>query len=298
MVARKNLIIDVDTGIDDALALILVYIKAGHRIIGITTCGGNVGVEKTTQNTLGVVSLLGVGIPVFRGAEKPLKRHKYISAEDYHGKNGLCNVSLPTKIKEEPKSAVEFLVSQLKSAKFPITIIGLAPPTNIALAIQKDPDIVKNIDTLYLMGGAVNVPGNQTVKAEFNFYQDPEAVNIILQNVPDVHIIPLDVTNKCFIEVDDLSNFSDSNVVGKFFKNSVLNWYDFFGNPKKRKFELYDPLAVSPILGDFLCFKKVCVEVNTTKNPGVLENGSFELSYAYEVDAQKFKNFFLDSLVL
>ena len=296
MVAKKDLIIDVDTGIDDALALILSYKKAQYKILGITTSGGNVGILKTTRNTLGIVSLLGADMSVYRGAEKPLKRDSYILAEDYHGENGLCNIELVTDKAEETMSAVEFIVSRLKSAKFPVTIIGLAPPTNIARAIEKDQSIVKNIETLYLMGGAVKVPGNQTPKAEFNFYQDPEAVNIIFKHVPNVHIIPLDVTNKCLIEKSDVEDFTPKNKVETFFKNAVLNWYKFFGTPKKRKFELYDPLAVSPILGNFLRFEQVSVRVNTTDNPGAIEEGPSSIFYADKVDADSFKNFFLESL--
>jgi len=145
------------------------------------------------------------------------------------------------------------------------------------------------------MGGAVNVPGNQTQYAEFNFFQDPEAVKIIFEKIKNVFIVPLDVTNQCIIEKSDIKKFKQ-NKINNFVVKAINNWYGFFGNPKKRKFELYDPLAVSAILGNFLEFKKIKADIDLQNKRGAIIRGNYLINYAYKVKADKFKKFFIKSL--
>lgn len=295
LLENKKILLDVDTGIDDALAIILAYHSLANDIIGIATCGGNVGIDMTTKNTLGIISLLESKISVYKGSSKPLKKNTYINASDYHGKNGLCNVNLPINNIVENTGAVEFIIQSVKQYKKNLTIISLAPPTNIAQAILKNPKITKYIDQIYLMGGAVNVSGNQTQYAEFNFFQDPEAVQIIFKKIKNVFIVPLDVTNRCLIEKSDIKELKQ-NKINNFVTKAINNWYGFFGNPKKRKFELYDPLAVSVVLGDFLNFKKIKADVDLENKRGTITKGNYTIRYAYEVKSDKFKKFFIKSL--
>jgi len=143
---NKKILLDVDTGIDDALAIILLYQYLADSIIGITTCGGNVGIGMTTKNTLGVLSLLTSKIPIYIGGSKPLKNNTYINAFDYHGENGLCNINLPTNNLSANIGAVEFIIQSVKNYKEKLIIISLSPPTNIAKAIIKDKTIKKYIN--------------------------------------------------------------------------------------------------------------------------------------------------------
>lgn len=292
---NKKILLNVDTGIDDALAIILIYRYLANNIIGITTCGGNVGADQTTQNTLAIISLLESRIPVYQGSAKPLERNAYINASNYHGKNGLCNIDLPTKNKIKGVKAPDFIIQAIKKYQEKLAIISLAPPTNIAQAILKNPKIAKYINQIYLMGGAVNVHGNQTQDAEFNFFQDPEAVKIIFDNIENISIIPLDVTNQCIIGKKDLKQFVP-NRINNFIIEAIKNWYSFFGDLKQRRFELYDPLAVSVALGDFLKFKKIKIDIDLKNKKGAIIKGNYLINYAYKVKSDEFKKFFIDSL--
>ena len=133
----KKIILDVDTGIDDALAIILLSKTLGSQIIGITTCGGNVGVTQTTKNTLAILELLGSDVSVYKGSAKPLSSKQFVEAFDYHGNDGLCNVDLPVTRSQEAKDAVDFIVESSKKYGDNLVIISVAPPTNIAKAFIK-----------------------------------------------------------------------------------------------------------------------------------------------------------------
>lgn len=289
----KKILLDVDTGIDDALAIILAYQYLPDNIIGITTCGGNVGVNQTTRNTLAVVSLIEAKIPVYKGSANPLKK-SYIKASDYHGEAGLANVSLPVKNRAKNKTASEFIMQASKEHKENLVFISLAPPTNLARAIIKDKRIKNYLSKVYLMGGAINVPGNQTRYAEFNFFQDPEAVKIIFNNIDNVSLIPLDVTKRCIITQKDIKKFT-SNEINDFVVQAINNWYNYFGKPNQRKFELYDPLAISVVLGDFLKFKKIKADINIDDRRGAIITGDYAINYAYQINAEAFKKFFIKS---
>jgi purine nucleosidase len=291
----KKIIIDVDTGIDDALALVFASKTIKERVIGITTCGGNVPVEEATANTLKVLELLEWDVPVYSGASRPTNGAEYTFAYDYHGSNGICDVDLPLTRCAESDSAVKFIADSVKKFPDEIDVVCLAAPTNIAKAIKESSDIGGKINSVYMMGGALNVPGNQTEYAEYNFFQDPEAVEIVLSGVKNIFVVPLDVTNSCFIEESDLLDTDSSNKVFNFFKEAVTNWYGFFGRPKKRRFELYDPLAVSALTHDFLGFKKEKIEINTSdsRRGQILVDGKHKVNIAYKVDAVGFKNVFL-----
>ncbi len=293
---NKKIILDVDTGIDDALAIILLCKHLKDNVIGITTCGGNVGIQQTTKNTLAVLSLLKLDILVFKGSDKPIKKESYVWATDYHGDDGLCNTNMETLKIVQKENAQDFIIESAKKYKDNLVLISTAPPTNIASAILKDNSLKNYLKCVFLMGGAVNVPGNQTEYAEFNFFQDPEAVRIIFENIKNVSIIPLDVTNKCLIEEKEIENFNKRDAIGNFVVMAIKNWYGFFGKPKGRKFELYDPLAVSAALGDFLSFKIVKMDIDTKNDIGALIEGDFSISYAYKVNRKKFVGFFFNSL--
>mgnify|MGYP001563849589 CR=1 FL=1 len=110
----KKIIINVDTGIDDALAIILLCRYFPNNILGISTCGGNVDLDLVTENSLAILSLLGLSVPVYSGSKKTVDEKEYISAFDYHGNNGICNIEINTNKKEEPMEAKEFIIESSK----------------------------------------------------------------------------------------------------------------------------------------------------------------------------------------
>lgn len=293
---KVKIILDVDTGVDDALAIILLHNLFRENILGITACGGNVGVKQTTSNTLAILSVLNADIPVYQGSAKPLKRKSYIPAFDYHGKNGLAGLNLPITFKKEKKDAVSFISESIEKYSNNLVIISVAPPTNLAKAFNKNKKLASKIKAVYLMGGAFEVPGNQTAKAEFNFFQDPEAVASILKIGMPIFVVPLDVTGKCFIKKSDLK-FFPKNRVGQFASVLIKEWYKIFGDKKKRYFELYDPLTIGALENGILSFKKSFIDIGVKgKNRGAVIKGGFPVSFAFSVNSSTFLKFFINKV--
>ncbi|WP_394172202.1 nucleoside hydrolase [Guptibacillus hwajinpoensis] len=191
----RRVIIDCDPGHDDAISIILAASSDRIHIEGITTVAGNVEVEKTTLNALRVCELLGLDVPVARGAEQPLVKTREF-APDIHGDSGLDGPQLP----EVPKKtaidqhAVDFIIEKVMKSDGEITLVPTGPLTNIALAIQKEPTIVEKIKEIVLMGGGTF--GNWTPTAEFNIYVDAEAAEIVFNCGVPVTMFGLDVTHQ------------------------------------------------------------------------------------------------------
>ena len=290
-------IIDVDTGIDDALAIILASKTLREKVIGITTCGGNVRLEDATSNTLKVLDLARWDIPVYAGASKSIENSEFVHAYDYHGTNGICDVQIETNRKPENLAADDFIIETAKKKE--LAFVCLATPTNLASALKKNKEIARNIKVVYIMGGALNVPGNQTEYAEYNFFQDPQAVRIVFENIKDVRIIPLDVTNQCIISDKEAALIRVVTPTDKFIKEAITNWYRFFGYPKKRQFELYDPLVVSATDNkNLLSFSdvKIGISVDGIKEGEIFLNGKYSVKIAQKVQTNDFKNYLLNNL--
>lgn len=191
---RIPIVMDFDTGTDDAVALISALM---HRDIldirAITAVAGNVPLDATAANTLNIVDALGhTDIPVARGAEKPLKRELHCAIS--HGKTGLGDVTVAdSKRGFYEKDAADAIYEAAVENKGELIILATGPQTNMALAIQRYPDIVEMIKRVYIMGGCL-VGGNMTQASEFNAYVDPEAMQILFRSGLDVVMVGLDVT--------------------------------------------------------------------------------------------------------
>lgn len=201
-----RVILDCDPGIDDALALILALKSGKLEVEAVTTVGGNMPVEAATENALKVLELIGrTDIPVAVGSNP---ERTILKPASMHGEDGLGNTWLPKpKIKPSSRNAVETIISVLHEK--PTHVITLGPLTNIASAIEAKPEIKRRIESLTVMGGAINVPGNVTPVAEFNIYMDPEAARKVLRSGIKVTLVPLDVTMKAMLgeaEIDELEN--------------------------------------------------------------------------------------------
>jgi len=171
----RRVIIDTDPGTDDAIAIILALNSPEIHVDALTVVPGNVTAERGLENALKIVSLAGrCDVAVAGGAKQPLNQ-KLITAEFWHGKNGLANIELPpSKCKADGRFGPDLIIEMVHKYPHEITLVPIGPLTNIALAVSKDPSIVPLVKEVVIMGGSIN-GGNVNAAAEANIYNDPEA---------------------------------------------------------------------------------------------------------------------------
>lgn len=202
---KTRVFIDCDTGIDDAVALAYAFRTQALEVVGVSTVCGNVPLELTTYNTLNMLELTGrTDIPLAKGAEKPLERELWDAAY-IHGNNGLGGYTFahPTAKRPVEQPADEYLYTVLCGEKEPLTILALAPLTNLALLLKKHPDAKEKIRSIVFMGGSLRT-GNPTPVATFNVLADPEAAKfVIAAGVPFV-MCSLDCTRGSYFTEEDL----------------------------------------------------------------------------------------------
>jgi len=177
----REFLIDTDTASDDAVALIMALRSPGIRVLAITTVAGNVNVAQATTNALYTAELCGSDVPVYSGAPQPLAR-PLEDATWFHGRDGLGDRGYPApRNRAQPVPAVDAILSTIE--RHPgLELVTLGPLTNIALALQRKPDLAAGVSRCIVMGGAPCCVGNVTPSAEYNFWTDPEAARIVLRS--------------------------------------------------------------------------------------------------------------------
>jgi inosine-uridine nucleoside N-ribohydrolase len=203
----KKLILDVDTGTDDAVALMLAALHPDLELVAATTVNGNNPVVDCTDNTLRVFDLLDRTVPVYEGMATPLVRDDFPvprailhASGSVHGRE--LPIPAPRSVKQSQR-AVEFLVETYMAATEPIALVPVGPLTNIAMAIKLEPRIVERIPETIIMGGGHEV-ANTTPSAEFNIWVDPEAARVVFAaGLRNVVVMPLDATHRALVSLDD-----------------------------------------------------------------------------------------------
>ena len=203
----RKVIIDCDTGVDDAMALSLALRSPELEVVGITCVAGNVELEHVIRNTLTVVELSGKNVPVYAGAYRPLMG-AWETAASVHGRKGFGDLEYPEpKISVEPEHAVDFLVRAFLESQDDLDLITIGPLTNVALALAKDARLASKIRSITMMAGGINA-GNSTPAAEFNIYADPEAADLVFRSGIPLTMIALDPIVECggiyVADVEDL----------------------------------------------------------------------------------------------
>jgi pyrimidine-specific ribonucleoside hydrolase len=257
-----RVVIDCDPGIDDAVSLALALASPELEVLALTTVKGNVPVELTTRNALGVLEALGRGdVPVARGAGRALVRNPD-GHPPVHGANGLGGVDLPEAARAvRAEHAVELLASILRDAEpSSVTVAAIGPLTNIALVLALHPELTEKIERLVVMGGAVG-PGNVTPAAEFNVWADPEAAHAVLAGSElDICLVGLNVTRRATLDeagLDTLDRASSRSAI-------LADMIRGYGDHGPDGWPLHDALAIASIVDPTLLRTRTAtVEVDT-----------------------------------
>lgn len=306
----KKVILDVDTGVDDALAIIYGLESQQLNFLGITTVSGNVPVEMATKNTLKVIQLVGrKDIKVYPGASQPLLREPHYEYH-VHGTDGIGNALDEMEVEQQPekKFAADFMIEQAQKYPGEITLVMVGPLTNLALALRKEPRLAEWIKEVVVMGGIVSHAGigNKSPNAEFNIFADAEAAKIVVHAGLKLTLVSLDVTTQTFITAEDIEQLQGTKYYD-FFKKSteVVREYGLTQYGVSRA-SLHDPLTVGYLLDpSFLKTAHHFVEIETTSS---LNYGQTICDFknhwqqqpnvhiCLEVNAQRFVHHFLDTL--
>jgi inosine-uridine nucleoside N-ribohydrolase len=197
------IILDCDPGTDDAVAILLALASPELDVRAITVAGGNVGLDLTLANTLALVALAESGVPVHRGADRPLLG-SFVNEPRVHGVDGLGGVGLPEGGEPAPELAADAIRRIVRNSTEPVTLVGIAPVTNLALALMTEPSLAANIHQIVLMSGAW-AEGNATPAAEFNALNDPEALAVLLACGRPVVFATLELTAQALVTPNRLA---------------------------------------------------------------------------------------------
>lgn len=262
---KRKVILDVDTGSDDAVAIMTALLSEELDVVGITTVHGNLPLKYTTDNTLRVVELLGSHVPVYAGCPYPLVRDllpgRRINAQELGEEHVIDGKVVavhekelplpPATIQAQPEHAVSWLLRTLKETREKITLIPVGAMTNIASVLRMDPSVAENIEEIVCMGGGVNVH-NRAFRTETNFFNDPEAAKIMLDSGVKVTIVTLDATHSSWFgyeEVDKLRALKTkaADLAAEMLYHRIYA-ANLTGARKEPKSALHDVLAVCAVI--------------------------------------------------
>ena len=260
-------ILDCDPGHDDAIALILALASPELKVLAVTTSAGNQTPDKTLNNALRILTLLGRDdIPVAAGAPKPLAR-ELIIADNVHGESGLDGPKLPDPaFAPVAMTALELMASCLRESPEPVTLVPTGPLTNIALLLAAHPELKSKIARIVLMGGAAGA-GNWTPAAEFNIYVDPEAADMVFKSGLPITMCGLDVTHQAQVMDEDIERVrAITNPVAQCVAG-LLDFFMIYHRDPKWGFAgapLHDPCTIAWLLAPALFHGIECrVDIET-----------------------------------
>ena len=245
----KPVILDVDPGHDDAVALMIACGSPDLDLLAVTTVAGNVPLEKTTRNALRVLSLVGrTEVPVAAGASEPLHR-PLRTAEDIHGESGLDGPQIPEAgFAPDERDAVSLIADTLRLSPEPVTLVPVGPLTNVAAFVRSHPDLRDKVARISLMGGSIGL-GNTTPAAEFNIFVDPEAAREVFESGLPITMSGLDVTHQAGAGPAQRERLRSTGGIG----GVVAGFLDFFAATYEGVFgfdapPLHDPVALAAVV--------------------------------------------------
>ncbi|XP_046356138.2 inosine-uridine preferring nucleoside hydrolase-like isoform X2 [Haliotis rufescens] len=247
-----KVIVDVDTGIDDATALMLLLSRADVEVLAITCVRGNIDLDKVCVNTLRVLKECGKqDIPVYRGADRPILDNE-TDASHFHGVDGMGDVTWSEEVDIadlQSEHAVMAILRLINKYRGEITLIPLGPLTNIALALRLDPDLGQKLKEVFIMGGNIEGKGRLSTSAEHNFYCDCEAAFISLRELKNIAILPYEVcldTNIPWAVYDKWIGLGTPRA--NFFKKITEHWIEKVKSRRQPGFQSCDLFAMTTVL--------------------------------------------------
>jgi purine nucleosidase len=316
----EPMVVDVDTGIDDAFALLYACAHGEAHILGVSTVVGNVALAAATRNTRAVLALAGhPHIAVWPGSATALSV-AVRDASEVHGRSGLGHAVLPEP--DEPQRvvhAVDGIVAAAHAHVGRLILVATGPLTNVALAIMREPELPRLVKRFVMMGGAYAEPGNVTPSAEFNIWHDPEAARIVFHAFGGVGGAPiiaigLDVTRKTIIDESDVAaiaarcaGMKHGPALTRFIEDSSRAYFERMEKMYGRRiFTMHDPLALAVALDPTLVeTRRAAVDVETS---GRLTTGATIVDWrgqwgriantevAVKVDADRFRRLFFEAM--
>lgn len=311
--AQKKMILDLDTGVDDALAIAYAVAAPDVDLIGIVSSYGNNLLNVCAQNSLKLLELLGQpDVPVFLGLpHSSTSDHFDVMqvSKDIHGNNGIGEVELPEpKRQVEEQSGVDFYIEAAHKYGKDLIIIPTGPMTNLAAALEKDPEIAHLIGNVTFMGGALTVEGNVTDVAEANINQDAKAANTVLTSDLPLTMVGLDVTLRTLLTKKETQQWRDLGTkAGQAYADITDFYIDAYYNLDidKNGCALHDPLAVGVSLDPSfvqtisLFMKVIYDEHNYGRTVGdktKLNDPNPNVKVAVDVDKDRYLATFMDLL--
>ena len=307
---KVPVLMDVDTGVDDALALMMAVKTERFHVVGITTVNGNVSLEQATLNTRKILHALNSdyanSIPVVTGADRPLMRPHFFE-HHVHGRDGLGgalqDLELPP-YKPHHLHAAAYIVEQAKQHQGELELIMTAPLTNLALAYQLCPELPKLVKRVVVMGGALLTYGNVTPTAEYNIYVDPEAARIVVNAGFDLTMVGLDVTRQALLyekHLQELDTTELGPVVRQCMKDYMVRYEERNG---VAACALHDPLAVGVAIDPTLV-KMQLLHVDVETSSSLCDGQTVcdiqnrlghtpNVKVCMEVDSERFIQMFVD----
>jgi len=304
-------IIDTDVDIDDAMALLYLLKHPGIKIDAISVCGtGMSDLNPATDNILGLIKLAGKqDIPIVCGDTAAIESvntfmrpHEWIVQS-----NTMMGLELPVNLNQAQNiTAVEFLIEFLGKTKKAVRIVSLGPLTNLGMVLQQNPGLAAKIESVYIMGGAVYVPGNlqsggveNNPFAEWNIFLDPDAADIVFQSGVKVVLVPLDATNHAPVTSEFYNRFSDYHTTpeANFVFEIISKLIELYDN-----FYFWDPLAAviatNPNIAEIENYS-VKIVTDTGNENGWTKVDSVNgnpIGVCQDIDLDSFENLFLDIL--
>jgi purine nucleosidase/pyrimidine-specific ribonucleoside hydrolase len=308
----KRILLDVDPGVDDALAISLALLSEALHVEAITTVAGNVPVEQCTKNLLRVLALLNLRIDIAQGCERPLIVPPF-GGPSVHGEDGLGGLgdtyyppldwSLLSSV-----GGVDLILQKVETCPDELTLVATGPLTNVAMAMQKGPETMRRLREIILMGGAVLVPGNiPPGAAEFNIWADPHAAEVVLDFGLPVTMVGLDVTRQVGLTRAMAARELEARTgrIPRFVYDAVRRYMDSY--LERQGYDgcyLHDPLAVGVAIDpSYVWTREMRVYVETegkvtrgmtlpSRHPTVRREPS-NVRVCVEVDHERFLSDFL-----